>query len=153
MMKKVIIVALIIFISFIMAGCSNPPSPPGSEIPMVVVDYIPSNRYDNIDENNSIIYVHGLDEVRYQNITIKVNNKTLKTRNHTYSLEVITNLTSFELEVDVYHYDKRFDYRATFNISEKKNIMYQITYPNLETKEVNFEDLPYSEKLEQIEEK
>ncbi len=151
-MKKAIIVALVILLSISVSGCTNPPSPPGSEIPMVVVDYVSSERYDNVDDNHTIIYVHGLDEIRYKNITIKINNKTVQRRNHTYSAEITTNLTEFELVVDVHHYKKHFNYNATFKISEKKKIMYKITYSDLETKEVEIDNLPYTEKLDQIEE-
>jgi len=151
-MKKSLVVALVIFISIGVAGCTNPPSPPGSEIPMVVIDYLNSDRYDNIDQNYSIIYIHGLDEIRYKNITITINNETVSKRNHTFSAEVSTNLTEFTLDIDVYHYKKHFNYNATFEISEKKKIMYKITYYDLETKEVERDDLPYTEKLDQIEE-
>lgn len=151
-MKKAIIIALVILLSFGVAGCTNPPSPPGSEIPMVIVDYVPSHKYDNVDENHTIIYVHGLDEIRYKNITLKINNKTIQKRNHTYSAEITTNLTEFKLVIDIYHYKKHFNFNATFKISEKKNIMYKITYLDLETKEVEKDELPYTEKLDQIEE-
>jgi len=152
-MKRAIIVALVIFISFSIAGCSNPPSPPGSEIPMVVVDYVDSNKYSNINENHSIIYVHGLDEIRYKNISIKINNKTVLSKTHTYSSEVTTNLTKFELNIKVVHYEKSFIYNATFEMSEKKDVMYKITYPDQNTNEVDIDDLPYSEKLDQVEER
>ena len=153
-MKKTIIVALVVLISISMAGCTNPPSPPGSEIPMVIIDYVSSFNYDNVDENHTIIYVHGLDDVKYENITIKINNKTVAKRNHTYSLEHNTNLKKFNLTVDVYHngHDERyFNFNATFDIVNKKKIMYKITYSDLEKKEVEKDDLPYSEKLDQIE--
>ena len=154
-MKKAIIVALVVLISISMAGCTNPPSPPGSEIPMVIIDYVSSFKYDNVEKNHTIIYVHGLDEIRYENITIKIDNKTVAKRNHTYSLEHTTNLNKFNLTVDVYHNnnnkERYFNFNATFEISDKKKIMYEITYPDLERKEVEKDELPYSEKLDQIE--
>lgn len=151
-MKKAVLMAIVIILSFSAVGCTEPPSPPGSEIPMVVVDYVNSNNYEDVKENYSIIYVHGLDEVRYKKITINIENDTFPSKNHTYSSEITTNLTKFNLTIHVEQYEKHFTYNATFELSQKKNIMYQITYPNLETEEVKNEQLPFSEKLDQVEE-
>ncbi len=144
-MKKIWIIALalIINLSVISSGCTDPPEPPGSEIPKLVIDYLGVSE----GENQTAIYVHGMDEVRYDNISISINDEVVFNQRERFSIEYRTNLSSFSLEVDIQHEEDYYNYNASIDIIKGKKYVFKITYYDGEINKVKWNNLPYVEKL------
>lgn len=147
-MKKGVVAVVILFIFAAMAGCTNPPTPPASEMPKLVIDY-------DINEegrNETIIFIHGLDETRYSRITLFIDDEEIANKTDTFSVERRTDLREFNLTVNVTHLEERYNYNASFEVVREEDLIYEITYYDEETKEVKYEDLPLVERLNLMEE-
>lgn len=148
-MKSGYIIVAVILISVTLAGCSEPPSSPVSEMPKVVID----NEGKPQQQNSTIIFIHGMDEVRYSNISLHINSEEVLFKNETFCAEYRTNLTEFNLTVDIWFEKTWYNFNATLNMSEKKDVAYKITYYDGDTKEIKLDQLPYVERANQMEEK
>ncbi|UCF08025.1 MAG: hypothetical protein JSW28_10360 [Thermoplasmata archaeon] len=95
------------------AGCTNGPPSPLSSIPMLLIDHIEENK-------ETKVYVHGLDDYRFSNITIQINNVTA-TENFTYALHLTTILDRFILNVSVWDDLKQYEYAANLTILTEDN--------------------------------
>lgn len=112
MQNKISILGILIFF-FIMAGCTDGPPSPLSTIPTILVDHI-----EETEETK--VYVHGLDDTFYGNITIQLNNVTAH-ENFTYGLHSSTNLHKFILNVTVWYELKEYEYNGNFTLLEENN--------------------------------
>lgn len=147
-MKKGMIALVVVLLSLSLAGCFNPPTPPGGDIPKVVLDY----DINQDSPNQTIVYVHGVDDVRYNNITLKIDNQTIVHKEHTFCLEHNFSKKQFNLTLDVWLDLEHYNFNASFKVYPKQNVVYQITYYDEEVKNIESNDLPYSEALNLIEE-
>lgn len=148
MMKEGVVAVAVLFIFATMAGCTNPPSPPASEIPKLVVDYDVNEE----GKNETILFIHGLDEIRYSRIKLFLDDEEIANETETFSVERRTSLREFNLTVNVTHLEKKYNYNASFEVIGEEDIIYEITYHDEETKEVKLDDLPFIERLNMIEE-
>jgi hypothetical protein len=112
MQKKLSILGILIFL-FVLAGCTEGPPSPLSTIPTILVDHI-----EETEETK--IYVHGIDDTLYGNITIQLNNETAL-ENFTYGLHISTNLHKFILNVTVWFELKEYEYNGNFTLLEENN--------------------------------
>ncbi len=147
-MKSGHLIVVVLLISVAFAGCSEPPSSPVSELPKIVIDY----EHKLEEKNSTIIFIHGMDEIRYTNISIYINESRVLFQNETFSAEHKTNLTHFNLTVNVWLNKEWYNYNATYKVSQKEDMIYKITYSDGETKKVKPEDLPYVERANFMEE-
>lgn len=149
MKKQVLVISLLMFASTMGLGClDSPPSPPASKLPKIVVDL-----YKSPDTgNNSIIYIHGLEEVRYTNITLKLNDETVVQRNETFSVEYHTNLTEFEIYSEIHDDEDGYYFNSAFTVSEKEELAYRVVDEEGDSEKIKKEDLPYVERFQQMEE-
>lgn len=107
MHRKLVSLGFIIFVcSF--SGCIDTPPSPLSSIPRILLDHI-------TETEETKVYVHGLDDHLFSNITIEINNATI-TENYTYSLHLTTKLEEFALNVTVWHELKEYEYRGNLSI-------------------------------------
>jgi hypothetical protein len=104
---KLVSLGFIIFLcSF--SGCIDPPPSPLGSIPRVLIDHIE-------DDEETKIYIQGLDDYLYSNITIQINNNTI-TENYTYGLHLTTTLEKFALNISVWDELKEYEYMGNFTM-------------------------------------
>jgi hypothetical protein len=96
-----------------LSGCSEGPSSPLSSLPTILIDHI-----TDVDETK--IFVQGIDNTLYGNITIQINNDTIQ-ENFTYSLHSSTDLHHFFLNVTVWYKLKEYEYRGNITLKEDNN--------------------------------
>ncbi|MFO7992083.1 MAG: hypothetical protein R6U61_07320 [Thermoplasmata archaeon] len=147
-MKIDVMVIMVIILTLLMAGCSNPPKPPASELPKLTVDYDL-----NYDEDDIIIfYIHGIEETRYSNISLHINEELIAFKNNSFSLEHKMEFQNFSINVDVWLLNKHYNYNATYEPSEKEDIIYEVTYYDGDTIEIGLDDFPFTERINLMEE-
>jgi hypothetical protein len=95
----------------LIAGCIEGPDSPLSTIPTLLFDHIE-------DTKETKIFVQGIENTLYGNITIQINNDT-RTEDNTYSLHSSTALTKFALNVTVWFKLKEFEYNGNLTLLEE----------------------------------
>lgn len=109
----------VIILIFTFSGCVDTPPSPLSSIPRIFLDHI-------VETEETKVYVHGLDDHLFSNITIEINDATI-TENYTYSLHLTTKLEKFTLNVSVWDKLKEYGYIGNMTlISDEDQIMLQI---------------------------
>ncbi|MBS3782056.1 MAG: hypothetical protein KGY68_05555, partial [Candidatus Thermoplasmatota archaeon] len=103
-MKKHLSVIFVFILIGSSLGCIDTPEPPGSEIPILVVDY-------DEGDNETIIHLRGREAIRFDNMTLYLNNSQI-IRKDGYSIENRTNLSEFYLEVNATRKDDRYHFNA-----------------------------------------
>ncbi|UCE75069.1 MAG: hypothetical protein JSV56_05030 [Methanomassiliicoccales archaeon] len=118
MLGKLVGLGIIVFLcSF--SGCIDTPPSPLSSIPRILIDHI-------IETEETKVYVHGLDDHMFSNITIEINNATI-TENYTYSLHLTTKLLEVSLNVSVWDKQKEYEYNGNMTLlSEQDQIMLEV---------------------------
>ncbi len=139
-MKRVKAVLVMIAIAMSTLGCTSPPKPPASDIPIVVIDY------NGTVENHTILYIHGLVETRYDNIRLIINEKEL-VHNNSFSLEYHTNLEYFNLEIKIWLDNNFYYHNASYRLILTENIVYEVSYHDETTTDIRYIDLPFGERL------
>ncbi|MFP4001087.1 MAG: hypothetical protein ACLFSM_06255 [Thermoplasmata archaeon] len=93
---------------------------------------------------------------RYDNISLEIN-ETKTVRQDAFSIEQRTELTHFELEVDVIQDERRYHFNATFELkpevideTQERDPIFRITYPDKEKKLIYKDELPHKEILDRI---
>lgn len=109
MQKKLSFISIIVFL-VLLAGCTEGPPSPLSSIPTILIDHI-----EDIEETK--IYVHGIEDTLYGNITIQINSET-ELENFTYSLQTSTILNKFFINVTVWYKVKEYEYNGNFTLIE-----------------------------------
>lgn len=135
---------MVVAITMTTLGCTDPPRPPASDIPKIVMDYDP----DLTD--HTIIYIHGIGETRYDSITLKIDEYTAVVKNNSFSLEYNTNRTELNLVAELWLDNNFYYYNATYNLVLMENVVYEITYYDGRTRNVRYVDLPYSERFTKV---
>lgn len=107
MQRNLLALGVVCFLCFV-PGCLESPSSPVSSIPMILVDHIQ-------ETEETKVYVQGLDDHRFSNITIQINGLNV-TENLTYALHLSTSLTEFALNVTVWDEIKEYEYRGNLSI-------------------------------------
>ena len=107
MLGKLVSLGFIIFICSFSGCIDTPPSPLGS-IPRILVDHIE-------EDEETKIYVHGLDDHLFSNITIKINSNSV-TENYTYALHLTTTLHKFAVNITIWDELKEFQYMGNFTV-------------------------------------
>ncbi len=143
-MKRVLAVLVVVIIAMSTLGCTDPPKPPASDLPKLVVDYNP------LSANHTILYVHGIGETRYQNITLKINDDILIQKNDSFSLEYRTNMTQLHIVLELWLDNNFYYYNASYSLVLIEDIVYEITRADGEIDVVRHGDLPYSERLTKV---
>lgn len=103
---KYLCLGLVLLIS-VFAGCTDPSSPI-SKIPTILIDHIE-------ETGETKVYVHGIDDYRFANITIQIN-KASTTENFTYELHISTYLLKFMLIAYVWDEEKHYEYIANITV-------------------------------------
>ena len=144
----------VIFIFILIApslGCLNSPEPPGAGIPRLIVDY-------EEGDNETIIHVRGMEAVRYENITLYLNNSEI-IRYDGYSIEYRTTRSKFDLEVNATRQENRYHFNATFTVrpdieedQSGDDIIFKVTYYDGEEENINKNNLPFIRRLNLVEE-
>ncbi len=147
-MKKRMIALVVVLLTLSLAGCTNPPKPPGSDIPKMVLDY----QIDQELQNKSIIYIHGVDDTRYTNITLKIDNETVVQKEEAFCIEYDLNKKQFNITVDVWEDLDHYNFNASVEVFPNQKIVYRLTYYDDEVKNIELKDLPHSEALNLIKE-
>lgn len=147
-MKIDVMVIMVIILTLLMAGCSNPPKPPASELPKLTVDY------DGIhgEKDLTIFYIHGIEETRYSNISLRLNDELITFKNDTFCLEHKMEFQNFSIAVDVWLLNKHYNYNGTYNISKEEEIIYEVTYYDGDMEEIKLDDFPFVERINLMEE-
>ncbi|MEM2869607.1 MAG: hypothetical protein QW379_04185 [Thermoplasmata archaeon] len=107
--------ALTFFLCLILAffgGSRNIFESPISSLPSLLIDH-----YDNQTE----VYVHGLNEFRYTNMTVWVSDGTtefMRYRENTYFIYLNTTLTNFTLNVTVWNKKKAYVFQADIRVAD-----------------------------------
>jgi hypothetical protein len=112
MRRKLSSVGIVLFLVLV-AGCIGGPDSPLSTIPTILIDHIE-------DTQETKVYVQGIENTLFGNITIQINDGTLR-ENHTYSLHMSTKLNKFALNVTVWFKLKEYQYTGNITISEEDN--------------------------------
>ena len=107
MYRRYISLGVVILISFL-AGCTDGPTSPVSSIPVILLDHVE-------EEDVTKVYVHGIEDTLYENITIQINNET-SMENYTYSLHTVTTLEKFMLNITVWFKLKEYEYRGNYTL-------------------------------------
>jgi hypothetical protein len=78
---------------------------------------------DYIEETEeSKVFVHGIDDRLYSNITIRINDTSF-TENYTYQLHLSTSLEYFFLHVSVWDKQKEYEYSGNISLFDDKGEM------------------------------
>jgi len=110
MLGKLTSLGFVIFVcSF--AGCIDTPPSPLSSIPRILLDHI-------VETEETKVYVHGLDDHLYSNITIEINDERIR-ENYTYSLHLSTSMDRFMLNVTVWDDAKVYEYIGNYTILQE----------------------------------
>jgi hypothetical protein len=85
---------------------------PVASIPSILIDF-------NEEQNQTEILVHGMNDFKYTNITMKITNGTNesdifeRTRDHTYYMSCSTTAEMFTLNITVWNKNKGYAFNAT----------------------------------------
>lgn len=140
-MYRGVVVCLVVFIIFGTLGCTDTPRYPASDIPVIVIDYD--------DTDNTILYLRGMSDIRYDSISFIINNEAI-VKNNSFSMEHNIDLEYFELEVLVWLDDNFYYHNASYTLMLEDNIMlYEIT-SGTETSVVRESSLPYAQRLTKV---
>ncbi len=143
-MKRGIAVLVVIAIVMTTLGCTDPPRPPASVIPKLVVDYNPEAI------NHTILYVHGIGETRYDNLTLKLDDVIEMEKNDSFSIEYRTNKTQFHITIEIWLDNNFYYYNASYSLVLLDNIVFEITDADGSTTNIRDTGLPYSVRLTKV---
>ncbi len=159
-MKKYLTVIIVIILSTSFLGCLNGPSPPGVDLPELIVHHAEDK------ENETIINLRAMELVLFNEITLYLNdtetNESEKVMwNNSFGSEHTTELSNFNLSIFVRREEKRYHFNATFelypdedlpvNEYDEEKLIYRIKYYDGEEKYITMDDLPIIEPLNPME--
>lgn len=162
LMKKNLTVIIVIMLAVSFLGCLDAPSPPGANLPELVIHQPEDN------ENETVINIQTLELVMFDEITLYLNdtetNETQKARwNNSFGPEYRTELSKFNLNIFVRHEEGKYRLNATFELFpdegipedeyEDEELIYRITYHDGDGEEryISRDDLPILEPLNPME--
>lgn len=131
-MKFQLMIVIVLSTSAIFGCISNPPSPISS-IPKVIIDYA---------DNEFKIYVHSVDDYKYDNIKISINESLFIDENNTRLEKINTTLKKFSLNITIIFDDDIYQYKGNITFVSEERI--KIFEKNRETEE----KIPYITFLE-----
>jgi len=114
MQVKYLSLGVVILLTFFI-GCSEGPESPLSTIPTILIDHVEKTK-------ETKVFVHGIDDTLFSNITIQINNETI-CENFTYELHYFTSLNKFILNISVWYEEKLYEYSGNFTVFEDKDEM------------------------------
>ncbi|MFP3871347.1 MAG: hypothetical protein ACOC55_05400 [Candidatus Natronoplasma sp.] len=160
-MKKSLSIIMVMFLTVSFLGCLDGPSPPGVDLPEVII-HNPEEK-----ENESVINIRAMELVMFDEITIYINDtdsggsEELRWTN-SFGPEYTTNLSKFKMDIYVRRDETRYNFNATFELHPEEDIpedeykdeevVYRITFYDGEEKYVSRDDLPVIESLNPMEE-
>ncbi len=106
------VIFVLCFLMAIFGGRRSAFESPMSSLPSIVVDHF---------QNETEIYVHGLTEFRFTNMTIWLSDgetEILRHRENTYFIFLNTSLTHFSLNVSVWSKNKMYGFRADVRVAD-----------------------------------
>ncbi len=92
-------------------GNTNLLESPFSSIPSILVDH---------SENQTAVYVHGLNDFKFTNMSIRISNNTRsyeRTRNNTYFLYCETSDSDFIINVTVWNNHKQYAFNGSVQVA------------------------------------
>jgi hypothetical protein len=110
MQRELSSIGIVLFLVLI-AGCIEGPDSPLSTIPTILIDHIE-------DTQETKVYVQGIENTLFGNITMQINNETAQ-ENNTYSLHISTELRKFTLNVTVWFKLKEYEYSGNITLVEE----------------------------------
>ncbi len=131
---------MVTLFAFATIGCSDPPRPPASDIPILLIDY------ETTLDNHTALYIHGRDKTRYDSITLTINEMVLS-KNNSFSLEYHTDLEQFDLEIEIWLGNNFYHHNASYKLTLIDNYVYEVTYPDESITNIRYTDLPFSTRL------
>jgi len=143
---------LVFLVCIIMAawrGGQNPFESPVSSIPSVLIDYA---------YNETEIYVHGLNDFRYTNLTIIISNGTnITERNRENSYFIFTTAThqNFTLNISVINKKKAYAFNGTFQIAPPERpsallTLYEEKKDRINSYDLSLSNLPWRKMMERV---
>lgn len=133
---------IILVLASILTGCADPPAPPATEIPRVVVDFL--ERED--DTNSTIFYIHGVEDTRYTNISLYINNTLVSNVRDSYSLEYHADGVEFNVSIRVQKEEQMFYFTGLFILVNEDDLIYNLIQ-NEEIEEIKRHQLPFINRL------
>ncbi len=147
-MRRHLSIVLVVILLTLTPACLDNPEPPGTDIPRIVIDSVEG-------ENNSeetIIYLQRMEPIQYENITLSINETDVVNKENSFGLEYRTSSSRFNLSLDIEMEGEKYNFNATFIRNPKRKIAYRIIYYSGEEEEIEREDLPFFEPLDEVEE-
>jgi len=150
MKKALVLITIVLIMGVAFVGCNTErPRPPAYDIPKIVMDY----SIQEASPNETVIFIRGIEDVMYDRLFLEVNNETIEKIN-AFSIEYNTNLTQFDLNVDVFRQETRYNFNATVETFENDEVIYRFNIKYFDGREDNIRpgNLPFVRSLNKIEE-
>ncbi len=130
-------------------GClEDTPRPPAYDIPKFVLGYS-----EQIEKpNETIIFIHGVEDVIYDKLTLEINNETVMNKTNAFSLEYKTNLTKFNFSTNIYKEGTRFNYNSTVEVTKDGEYLFNLRYVDGSEDNIRERNLPFVRRLNRMEE-
>jgi hypothetical protein len=130
-------------------GGNDPFVSPVSSIPSILVDY-------NLNETE--IYVKGLNDFRYTNITLRISgeNQSLeRSKEKAYFLFYNTSLANFTINVTVWNKNKQYSFNGTVQVAPPNDApkiltLYEEKRDRINTYTLNTAKLPWKKLMERV---
>ncbi|MEF8873489.1 MAG: hypothetical protein V5A88_02330 [Candidatus Thermoplasmatota archaeon] len=158
-MKKTLSITLVLLLTASFPGCLNGPSPPGADLPELIVHH-PEEK-----ENETVMNIRAMELVLFDEVTLYLNDTVTGESeelhwNNSFGPEHTTHLPEFEVDVYVRDGEDRYNFNATFELypdegvpedEYEEEVVYRITYYDGEKEYITKDDLPTIEPLNPME--
>ncbi|MBM4249429.1 MAG: hypothetical protein FJ149_08370 [Euryarchaeota archaeon] len=136
-------------------GGRDPFESPVSSIPSILIDHM---RDDTTGLNETEIFVKGLADFRYANMTVRVSdgNQTFeRVRLHAYFIFYNTSLELFTVNVTVWNRDREYTFNGTVEVAPPESAPLVLTLREEErdrthTHALNSDNLPWRKFMERV---
>jgi hypothetical protein len=153
-LRKVFGVAagLVFLVCIILAawrGGQNPFESPISSIPSLLIDYA---------YNETEIFVHGLNDFRYTNLSITISNGTNiteRSRENSYFIYTTAGFQNFTLNITVMNKKKEYTFNGTIQIAPIEHpaallTLYEEKKDRINTYDLSQSNLPWRKMMERV---
>lgn len=142
----VLTITLMILVGF--TGClEDTPRPPAYDTPKFVLGY--SEQIER--PNETVIFIHGIEDVMYNRMILKIENETVMNKTNSFSIEYNTNLTNFQLFADVYKENTRFNFNATVEVLGNSEYLFNLRYIDGSEENIRERNLPFVRRFNRME--
>lgn len=138
----------------VLQGGKDPFESPVSSIPSILIDY----NMQGVVANETELYVKGLNDYRYTNMTIRVagGNQTFeRTREGAYFIFFNTSLANFTINVTVWNKNKEYTFNGSVQIAPPEEApriftLYEEKRDRIVTHVFNTGNLPWKKLMERV---